>query len=282
MKVSQSLCYLKSFTSGLKTWDMSCYVPWGSGVEIYGAGIYINMAEIAYLPFELWIYSIDSIHHIPSKNKTFIMTLSQYEKSFKLAREQYRSVYCGGPYTNIDMIQYLIDKSMIEPPNHQPSRRATIDDYVSRPDLVRRVTLEKMREDEMNTTGALHPLFAGRTGLCTSFAIKTAYSLKSLDQPAIYNFVFYDLGMHRLSICKNTKILIDSSALRPLRLQDGKELKVHRKIYCYENQELKFRREGEGKDQVRASFLILFSSWWMSASITVRSLQGEDAEKQIE
>lgn len=176
------------------------------------------------------------------------------QSSFTRASTAYGQVYRDGPYTNLDMIQYLIDKSTIISLNDQTSRQlrqATIEDYVSNPNLVRAVTSHNMLEDDINDGGALHQLFAGRTGLCTSFAIKTVDRLKHRHPADGYDFVFYDLGQHRLAICKNTKILIDSSASKAVKLEDGKELTVNKQVFLYKNQHLSFRRTYENVNRFR-------------------------------
>ena len=114
--------------------------------------------------------------------------------------------------------------------NSQSPRQVTIEDYVSQPDLVGAVTSQNMIEDDING-GALHRLFAGRTGLCTSFAIKTVNRLNHQLPTEGYDFVFHDLGQHRLAIRKHPKILIDSSASKAVKLEDGKELTVNKQIF---------------------------------------------------
>ena len=188
------------------------------------------------------------------------MISSHQSPLFVPATKAYRQVYCEGPYTNLDMIQYLIDKSTLTPKNGQPPRQATIEDYVSEPNLVRAVTSQNMLEDSIKDGGALHRLFAGRTGVCTSFAIKTVDRLNHWFPAEEYDFVFYDLGQHRLAICKKTKILIDSSASEAVKLEEGKEVIVNKQIFLYTNQHLSFRRKNENVNKVRGGFLNILSS----------------------
>ncbi len=94
--------------------------------------------------------------------------------------------------------------------------------------------------DDMDDGGRLHPLYAGRTGICTSFAIKAVRSLKAKAPLGTYDFVFYDLGKHRLARCRKAKIMIDSDATDAPKLEDGKTLIIQKKTLFCKNLTLEF------------------------------------------
>jgi hypothetical protein len=144
------------------------------------------------------------------------------------------------------MIQYLIEKATINATEHEPRRPANMQDFLRDPTILQGVSGGKMAQDSLNRHGRLHPLFAGRTGLCTSFAIKVVDALNQIAPPGTYDFVFYDLGWHRLARCKNTGLLIDSSARGPLQLKVGAELKIPKVTYFCDDSKLEFRN-GMGK-----------------------------------
>jgi hypothetical protein len=149
----------------------------------------------------------------------------------------YKIVWDNGPYTSFRMLDYLIHKSRIAIPESQLQRPATIKDFLSKPEILQGVSVDKMNKDSMNLGGDLYPLFAEETGLCTSFAIKVAHQLKS-EAPGAYDFVFHDMGDHRIARCRRTQLVIDSSAGKPLKLQNGQRLKVDGRNLVYEDTRL--------------------------------------------
>ena len=117
----------------------------------------------------------------------------------------YRDVWDGGPYTSFDMLGYLIGKIQGQ------SEEEQMQNFLLNPGILKTISEDELDRDSKN--GVLNPLFAGRSGLCTSFAIKVVDML--IKQDSNYDFVFFDLGIHRLAECQNTKIVIDSSVRSP-------------------------------------------------------------------
>jgi hypothetical protein len=158
----------------------------------------------------------------------------------------YEGVWDDGPYTSFDMIQYLIGKCQIRGSNNQPLRQATMEDFLREPRLLESVSAEDLSTDILDPNG-LHPLFAGRTGLCTSFAIKVVHTLKEVAPAGTHEFAFYDIGWHRLARCKKTKIVIDSSAREPRLLEDGNRIQVRQIRFSCNNSELEFQNKRDNQ-----------------------------------
>ena len=116
----------------------------------------------------------------------------------------YRDVWDGGPYTNFDMLRYLIGKT------RGRSEEEKMQKFLLNPGILQTIPEKELNQDWKK--GVLNPLFAGRTGLCTSFAIKVVNMLR---KKASYDFVFFDLGIHRLAVCQKSKLVIDSSVRSP-------------------------------------------------------------------
>lgn len=117
----------------------------------------------------------------------------------------YRDVWDGGPYTSFDMLSYLIRKIQGQ------SEEEKMQKFLLNPGILQTTSEKELNRDWKE--GVLDPLFAGRTGLCTSFAIKVVNVL--MKQASNYDFVFFDLGTHRLAECQTSKTVIDSSVRSP-------------------------------------------------------------------
>ena len=107
------------------------------------------------------------------------------------------------PYTNFNMIDMLCKKANItyaqmwQDPQVLKKRLTKADIY----SLAKTLT-SKHSEDS-------------NFGRCTSFAEEVSYSLTMQRQAPLkqrFDFQFYDMGKHRLALCKNTGLLIDSSS----------------------------------------------------------------------
>jgi hypothetical protein len=188
----------------------------------------------------------------------------------KRAEGVYERVWDDGPYTSFDMIQYLIGKCQIRGSNNQPLGQATMEDFLRGPRLLESISAEELSTDILDPNG-LHPLFARRTGLCTSFAIKVVHTLKKEAPAGTHEFAFYDIGWHRVARCKKTKIVIDSSAREPRLLADGNRLQVRQIRFSCNNSELEFQNERD--TQVCRCNLYWTLAFAASATTRVRTVR---------
>lgn len=132
-----------------------------------------------------------------------------------LAGKVYTDVWDGGPYTNFDMIKYLIEKTRIKRKDRESFRRGNLHAPVRHSFIIQTVSDENSGRESMR--GRLLLLLNGRMDLWTSFAIKLVRMLERSAPPGTFNFVFYDIGPHRMARCKRTEIVIDSSVGYALR-----------------------------------------------------------------
>jgi hypothetical protein len=132
----------------------------------------------------------------------------------------YESVWKGGPYTSSDMMRYLIKISTNDfASGEENALQAFLDD----PGFLKRVSQGQLERD--NGCDELAHLYMGRTGLCTSFALKVTRLLNK-TRPVMFNFGFYDSGRHRFARCKNTGIVIDSSTGHTFTLKKDEQKEV--------------------------------------------------------
>lgn len=150
------------------------------------------------------------------------------------AKEVYRSVWDGGPYTSFDMIDYMIKKLQVD----NPARQGNKQDFLRHQNILESVRRERMEHDQIDA--GLKGLWNGRTGFCTSFAIKVVRTLES-RHPGTFSFDYYDFGNHRIARCKKTKIVIDSSASHAFVLEDGKPMTIKKRTWYYDKSESKFK-----------------------------------------
>ena len=159
-----------------------------------------------------------------------------------LAERVYRTVWDGGPYTSFDMIKYLVSKSLVKQTGQQLPSPTKIEAFVEKPAMIRTLKAPDFGEDNMESD--LRPLFDYRTGLCTSFAIKTARQLERAAQDT-YAFEFYDFGNHRVARCQNTNIVIDSSAGNAVSLGSNGEKVSGTKCWQFINSKFKYTNGGK-------------------------------------
>ena len=114
--------------------------------------------------------SFQSINILSTTNTASAWDISSLKSHF------YGSVWDGGPYTSFRMLEYLIDKYT---ERSHPQRH--IRDFLDNATIIKRVSVMEMEKDTMDDSGALHPLFAEETGLCTSFSINVARLLTDGD-----------------------------------------------------------------------------------------------------
>jgi hypothetical protein len=138
----------------------------------------------------------------------------------------YRTIWGGGPYTSFDMLQHLLNRfagngnALAGPSDPQDEISEKLQSFLSQPTIFQQISKpgsNTIANDSAN--GSPAPLYARRTGLCTSFAMKFIHLLRQSAAAHEYNFAIYDLGRHRLARCERTKIVIDSKRLH--RLQAG-------------------------------------------------------------
>jgi hypothetical protein len=104
----------------------------------------------------------------------------------------------------------------------------------------------------------MQPVWASRTGRCTSFAVKAISSLSSTvdtkKQP-VCNFAIYDLAGHRIARCLKTGVVIDSSSTvtgGAFVLPEGQWQKFEKTeaSWKFKKSESKFERAGNTQGQV--------------------------------
>lgn len=142
------------------------------------------------------------------------------------------------------MIKYLIEITKVPVPN-RASRPATMQDFLANPQLLRSFPEQQLRAHRMDCR--LMHLFLGRTGLCTSFAMKLVCLLEMNAEPGTYDFAIWDLDDHRLARCRNTTTLIDSSARKMHWLPsvgNNKELRIGARRWSCNGESLEFQNGG--------------------------------------
>jgi hypothetical protein len=127
------------------------------------------------------------------------------------ANMYWKTTFFGSPYTTLWMIKYLLEKgnktwgNLLKNPKILSETFSDDDTLEKAPDL-----------DEISS----------KPGVCSSFAIQVVNQLESTYEGK-FNFQFYKLGGHRVALCKNTGVLIDSrSSCGARRLSKGKSWKT--------------------------------------------------------
>lgn len=147
----------------------------------------------------------------------------------------YEKCWSEGPFSSFHMFEYLASKaSEKKDPLKiiQELKKVKVEDYMKSP---------RFRDKD----GLYKP---GKTGLCTSLAIKCVRGITHNDddqasqsssesETPMYDFRLYDTSGHRLARCKRTGILFDSSLQTPERVRVNDCLEVSEtKAYYFDRQ----------------------------------------------
>ena len=104
------------------------------------------------------------------------------------------------------MLQYIMETGRVDVSTFMASPVASVKD-ITKTQITNRHNIEQMR-----------PVWASKTGRCTSFAVKAvailSQKMDTKNRP-IYDFATYDLHGHRVARCLKTEVVIDSSSTIP-------------------------------------------------------------------
>lgn len=121
---------------------------------------------------------------------------------FAQSAEQWKQAYDEGAHASFKMVEVLMDLA-----------RVTYSDFLRNPALIANF----QEADEWPITDVrnapYNDTWESMSGRCTSFTIKVAYNLKRM-YPDELDFLYYDLGSHRIARCERAGVLIDSESER--------------------------------------------------------------------
>jgi hypothetical protein len=105
------------------------------------------------------------------------------------------------------MLQYILEAGKVDVSTFMANPVASVKD-ITKTHITNRHDIERMR-----------PVWASKTGRCTSFAVKAVAVLMAqntdMGNKSIYDFATYDLHGHRVARCLKTEVVIDSSSTIP-------------------------------------------------------------------
>ncbi|KAK3297104.1 uncharacterized protein B0H64DRAFT_416318 [Chaetomium fimeti] len=165
------------------------------------------------------------------------------------AIETWQGIFSNGPYTSLKMVEYILQAG-----------RKDIRSFVADP--VGTVTgITETAIAGKHTLDQMQPVWASKTGRCTSFAVKATAALsRKVDakKKPVYNFATYDLAGHRVARCLNTQVVIDSSSTIPggaFVLPENRWQKFEKTdaSWKFKNSESKFERAGDASGKVASS-----------------------------
>ncbi len=174
----------------------------------------------------------------------------QGDKALQDAQRAWQSVFAGGPYTGLKMLEYLIvnggktHKGFLQNPKTELS---TV-----------------MPVIQKHTIAQLEPTWKGQTGRCTSLAVKVVDSLAAVKAKdgLVYDWCIYDLTRHRIARCLKTGIVIDSSSTivgGAFLLPEGQWQRFDKTdaSWKFKSSESKFESRGNAEGAVVSAFLSL-------------------------
>lgn len=104
------------------------------------------------------------------------------------------------------MLQYIMEAGGVDVSTFMAAPVASVKD-ITKTHITNRHDIDRMR-----------PVWASKTGRCTSFAVKAVAVLsqkKDTKNKPIYDFATYDLNGHRVARCLKSEVVIDSSSTIP-------------------------------------------------------------------
>ncbi len=128
------------------------------------------------------------------------MSQQQVNPALRDAQAGWQLVFGGGPYTGLKMLEYLIRKGDKTPKSFLQKPKTEL--------------LTVMANPANHSITDMEPTWKGRTGRCTSLAVKVVDSLAANEAQGdlVYDWCIYDLGRHRIARCLKTGVVIDSSS----------------------------------------------------------------------
>ncbi|EAQ86200.1 predicted protein [Chaetomium globosum CBS 148.51] len=167
----------------------------------------------------------------------------------------WQGIFSEGPYTALKMVEYILQAGGQSVPNFVANPVETVKD-ITKTQIVDKHDLNQMR-----------PVWASKTGRCTSFAVKaTAILSQKVDakKKPVYNFATYDLAGHRVARCLKTEVVIDSSSTTPggaFVLPEGQWKKFEKteaswKFKSEPKSKSKFERDGNPDGKVAAAYAL--------------------------
>ncbi|KAM7187465.1 hypothetical protein V8F33_011205 [Rhypophila sp. PSN 637] len=125
--------------------------------------------------------------------------------AFSHCRDQWIQAFNEGPHTSFKMFQKILEVLELGAQDvlHDPTRLL---DFRAR------------YVDEHQLYSRYYDTWAGRSGRCTSFAIKVARGLEQMYPGDRFQFEFFDLGKHRVARCQRYGFIIDSESRRGIEM----------------------------------------------------------------
>lgn len=159
----------------------------------------------------------------------------------------WKHVFVEGPYTAFVMIDYLRSKATVNNWNE-----VLTSGWSNQKGLVAFSQAGDKQEAIMKDAD-LSRIWAGKTGRCTSFAVKVM-SLLEKQSPGTFKFKVYDIGHHRVARCEKTAVLIDSSSKQgAFPLPEGEWVRIEGSSWKWSDGKSKFERV-EGSSGVVSCF----------------------------
>lgn len=162
----------------------------------------------------------------------------------------WQGIFAGGPYTALKMVEYILIANRKNP-----------GEFIADPVRTTQGVTDSIIVAGRHSLKDMQPIWAGKTGRCTSFAVKAVTQLsayKDRSRRQIYNFAIYDLAGHRIARCLQTGTVIDSSSTMPTGafvLLEGQWQKFEKTeaSWKFKSSESKFERAGDATGKVVCS-----------------------------
>ncbi len=184
------------------------------------------------------------------------MSQQQVNPALRDAQTGWQLVFGGGPYTGLKMLEYLIRKGGKTPKGFLQKPKTELSTVMANP------------ADHSITD--MEPTWKGKTGRCTSLAVKVVDSLAAnkTQGKLVYEWCIYDLGRHRIARCLKTGVVIDSSSTivgGAFLLPEGQWQRFDKTDASWKfksGSKSKFESQGNAEGAVvsRALFLVLCSA----------------------
>jgi hypothetical protein len=171
------------------------------------------------------------------------------QQALQDAQRSWQAVFAGGPYTGLKMLEYLIVKGGKTPKG-----------FLQNPKTELSTVMQEIRN---HTIAEMEPTWKGKTGRCTSLAVKVVDGLAGtkVGNNLVYNWCIYDLTRHRIARCLKTGIVIDSSSTivgGAFVLPEGQWQRFDKTdaSWKFKSSESKFERDGNPEGAVVSPFVL--------------------------
>ncbi|KAM7213638.1 hypothetical protein V8F06_010959 [Rhypophila decipiens] len=135
--------------------------------------------------------------------------------AYSHCRDEWIRAFNEGPHTSFKMFQKILEELNLGAQDvfHDVTRLSTFRGRYT-------------YDDQERLYPRYNDTWAGKSGRCTSFAIKVASRLEQRYPGDRFQFEFFDLGKHRVARCQQYEFIIDSESRRGIeRLPDGVEFR---------------------------------------------------------